>query len=38
MPDDIVGVHTVSLIASSWVAHDHATDNYTQHNTPHSVH
>ena len=33
IPDDIVGVHTLSLLASSRVAHDHATDDYTQHNT-----
>ena len=31
--DNIVGVHTLSLLASSRVAHDHATDDYTQHNT-----
>ena len=38
IPDDIVGVHTLSLSASSWVAHDHATDNYypDQHNTQHT--
>ena len=30
---DIVGVHTLSLLLSSRVAHDHATDNYTEHNT-----
>ena len=34
IPADIVGVHTLSLLASSRVAHDHATeDNYTQPNT-----
>ena len=33
IPDDIVGVHTLSLLAASREAHDHATDNYTQHNT-----
>ena len=34
-PADIVSVHTLSLLASSRVAHDHATDNYypDQHNT-----
>ena len=31
IPDDIVGVHTLSLLLLSRVAHDHATDNYTQH-------
>ena len=30
---DTVGVHTLSLLTSSRVAHDRATDNYTQHNT-----
>ena len=35
---DIVGVHTLSLLASSRVAHDRATGNYTQHNILHSVH
>ena len=41
IPDDIAGVHTLSLLASSRVAHDRATDNYTQdavHNIPPSVH
>ena len=34
IPADIVGVHTLSLLLSSRVAHDRATeDNYTQHNT-----
>ena len=35
IPADIVGVHTLSLLASFRVAHDHATDNYypDQHNT-----
>ena len=33
IPADIVGVHTLSLLASSRVAHDRATDNYTQRNT-----
>ena len=29
--DDIVGVHTLSSLTSSWVAHDRATeDNHTQ--------
>ena len=34
IPDDIVGVHTLSLLAPSRVAHDHATDNHypDQHN------
>ena len=31
IPDDIVGVHTLSLLLSSRVAHDRATeDNYTK--------
>ena len=30
-PDDIVGVHTLSLLLLSRVAHDRVTDNYTQH-------
>ena len=34
IPADIVGVHTLFLLLSSRVAHDRATDNYTQHNTP----
>ena len=33
IPADIVGVHTLSLLISSRIAHDHATDNHTQHNT-----
>ena len=33
IPTNIVGVHTLSLLVSSRVAHDHVTDNYTQHNT-----
>ena len=33
IPADIVGVHTLSLLPSSLVAHVRATDNYTQHNT-----
>ena len=33
IPADIVGVHTLSLLASSRVAHDRATDNYIQYNT-----
>ena len=33
IPADIVSVHTLSFLASSQVAHDHATeDNFTQHN------
>ena len=38
--DDIVGVHILSLLASSRVAHDHATDIYypDQHNTQHTIH
>ena len=32
IPDDIVDVHTLSLLLSSRVAHEHATDYYTQHN------
>ena len=34
IPADIVGLQTLSLLASSRVAHDHATDNYypDQHN------
>ena len=38
IPADIVGVQTLSLLASSRVAHDRATGNYTQHNIPHSEH
>ena len=30
-PADIVGVHILSLLLSSRVAHDRATDNYTHH-------
>ena len=37
IPDDIVGVHTLSLLASFRVAHDRATDNYTQHNTQYTT-
>ena len=33
IPDNIVDVHALSLLVSSRVAHDRATDNYTQHNT-----
>ena len=35
VPADIVGAHTLSLLASFRVAHDHATDNYypDQYNT-----
>ena len=34
IPADIVGVHTLSLLASSRVAHDHATEHIcTQHDT-----
>ena len=37
IPADIVGVHTLSLLTSSRVAHDHATDNHypDQHNKQH---
>ena len=40
IPADIVGVHTLSLLASSRVAHNHATDNYypDQHNTQYTIH
>ena len=31
IPDDVVGVHPLSFLAPSRVAHDRATDNYTQH-------
>ena len=33
IPADIVGVHTLSFLMSSRVAHDGATDIYTQHST-----
>ena len=40
VPADIVGVHTTSLLASSRVAHDRATDYYYpgQHNTQYTIH
>ena len=36
----VVGVHTLSLLASSRVAHDNATDNHypDQHNTQYTKH
>ena len=38
IPDAIVGVHTLSLLVSSRVAHDHATeDNYTQDKTEYTT-
>ena len=40
IPADIVGVHTISLLSSSRVAHNHATDNYptqyTDQDTPYT--
>ena len=40
LADDVVGVRILSLLASSRVAHDHATDNYypDQHNTQYTKH
>ena len=33
IPADIAGIHTLSLLLSSRVAHDRATDSYTKHRT-----
>ena len=40
IPADTVGVHILSLLESSRIAHDHATDNHypDQHNTQYTIH